>query len=297
MAKQLSAQQSIERSIITKFRKGIWSRFLEAVRQYRLIEAGDKIAVCVSGGKDSMLLAKCIQELKRHSEIPFDAEYIVMNPGYSPRNEQIIRENLALLGIPATIYPSDIFDVNDLIGGEHPCYLCARMRRGFLYAKAKELGCNKIALGHHKSDVIETTLMGMLFGGQIQGMMPKIRSTNFEGMQLIRPLYCVLEDDIIHWQHYNNLTFIACACKLTANLAPGEQGQSARQDVKKLIKDFRSRNPDVDASIFKSLHNVQLDTLPSFKYKGEVFSFNRKYEGEMVITCPEEATEEATKEE
>lgn len=291
MAKQLTAQQSIERSIITKFRKGIYSRFLEAVKTYRLIEEGDKIAVCVSGGKDSMLLAKCIQELKRHSEIPFDAEYIVMNPGYSPENEQVIRSNLELLGIPATIYPSDIFDVNDLIGGEHPCYLCARMRRGFLYAKAKELGCNKIALGHHKSDVIETTLMGMLFGGQIQGMMPKIRSTNFEGMQLIRPLYCVLEDDIIHWQQYNNLKFIACACKLTKDLAQGEQGQSARQDVKKLIKDFRTRNPDVDLSVFKALHNVQLETLPAFKYKGEVFSFNRKYDGQMTISCPEEQDE------
>ena len=279
MAKELTEQQKIERSIITKFRKGIWSRFLEAVKAYNLIEEGDKIAVCVSGGKDSMLLAKCIQELKRHSDITFEAEYIVMNPGYNAQNAALIEENLSRLGIPAHIYPSDIFDVNNLIGGEHPCYLCARMRRGFLYARAKDLGCNKIALGHHKSDVIETTLMSMLFGGQIQGMMPKIKSTNFEGMQLIRPLYCVLEDDIIHWQQYNNLTFIACACKLTENLAVGQQGQSARQDVKKLIKDFRSRNPDVDASIFKALHNVQLDTLPAFKYRGEYFSFNEKYDG------------------
>ena len=260
MPKQLTEQQKIERSIITKFRKGIWSRFLEAVKAYNLIEPGDRIAVCVSGGKDSMLLAKCVQELKRHSDIPFDAEYIVMDPGYNSQNEQLIKSNLQLLGIPAHIYKSDIFDVNDLIGGEHPCYLCARMRRGFLYARAMELGCNKIALGHHKSDVIETTLMAMLFGGQIQGMMPKLRSTNFKGMQLIRPLYCVLDDDITAWQNYNGLTFIACACKLTEGLAVGQQGQSARQDVKKLIKDFRSRNPDVDASIFKALHNVQLDT-------------------------------------
>lgn len=283
MAKQLSEQQKIERSIITKFRKGIWSRFLEAVRAYRLIEPGDKIAVCVSGGKDSMLLAKCIQQLKAHSEIPFDAEYIVMNPGYNEENERLIRFNLDRLGIPAHIFRSDIFDVNDLIGGEHPCYLCARMRRGFLYARAKELGCNKIALGHHKSDVIETTLMSMFFGGQIQGMMPKIKSANFEGMELIRPLYCVLDDDIIHWQQYNDLTFIACACKLTANLAVGQQGQSARQDIKKLIKDFRSRNPDVDASIFKALHNVQLDTLPAFKYKGEYYDFNTKYDHPLKI--------------
>jgi len=277
MPKQLSDCQLIERSIITKFRKGIWSKFLQAVKEYRLIEPGDKIAVCVSGGKDSMLLCKCIQQLKRYSEIPFDVEYILMNPGYSPENLALIEHNLARLEIPAKIFSSDIFDVNELIGGEHPCYLCARMRRGFLYARAKELGCNKIALGHHMSDVIETTLMGMLFGGQLQGMMPKLKSNNFAGMELIRPLYCVNEDDILHWRDYNGLKFIACACKLTQNLAVGEQGKSARQDVKKLIKDFRARNPDVDASIFKSLHNVQLETLPQFKYKGKTFSFNEKY--------------------
>lgn len=288
MAKQLTEQQKIERSIITKFRKGIWSRFLEAVNTYRLIEQGDRIAVCVSGGKDSMLMAKCVQELKRHSETEFEAEYIVMDPGYSAVNAGLIRDNLDRLGIPARIYPSDIFDVNDLIGGEHPCYLCARMRRGFLYARARELGCNKIALGHHKSDVIETTLMSMLFGGQIQGMMPKIKSANFEGMQLIRPLYCVLEDDILHWQQYNGLTFIACACKLTENLAVGRQGQSARQDVKKLIRDFRSRNPDVDASVFRALHNVQLDTLPAFKYRGRSYSFNEKYGRGLDISLGEE---------
>lgn len=284
MAKQLTECALIERSIITKFRKGIWTKFVQAVKAYNLIERGDRIAVCISGGKDSMLLAKCIQELKRHSEIEFEAEFIVMNPGYAPENLKRIEDNLTLLQIPARIYDSDIFDVNELIGGEHPCYLCARMRRGFLYARAKESGCNKIALGHHMSDVIETTLMSMLFGGQIQGMMPKIKSANFGGMELIRPLYCVNEDDIIHWKEYNNLRFIACACKLTKNLSPGEQGQSGRQDVKKLIKDFRSRNPDVDASIFKSLHNVQLDTLPSFKYKGETFSFNEKYENGIEIT-------------
>jgi len=236
MAKELTESMRIERSIITKFRSGIWTKFLQAVKTYNLIEEGDKIAVCVSGGKDSMLLAKCVQELKKHSEIPFDAEYIVMNPGYNEKNAEIIAENLKRLDIPAKVFKSDIFEVNDVIGGEHPCYLCARMRRGFLYARAKELGCNKIALGHHKADVIETTLMGMLFGGQIQGMMPKIRSANFEGMELIRPLYCVLEDDIIHWKEYNGLNFIACACSLTENLPQGEQGKSARQDVKNFIK-------------------------------------------------------------
>ncbi|MDE7301606.1 MAG: tRNA 2-thiocytidine biosynthesis protein TtcA [Clostridia bacterium] len=285
MAKELTQCEQIERSIITKFRKGIWTKFLQAVKRYKLVEEGDKIAVCISGGKDSMLLAKCVQELKRHSEIAFDAEYIVMNPGYDEENAKVIEHNLQLLQIPAKIYSSDIFDVNDEIGGEHPCYLCARMRRGFLYARAKELGCNKIALGHHMSDVIETTLMGMLFGGQIQGMMPKIKSKNFEGMELIRPLYCVNEDDVIHWKNYNDLKFIACACKLTKNLPQGVQGQSGRQDVKNLIKDFRTRNPDVDASVFKSLHNVQLETLPEFKYKGETFGFNEKYEkGIEIIT-------------
>lgn len=283
MAKELSESKRIERSIITKFRSGIWTKFLQAVKSYKLIEAGDKIAVCISGGKDSMLLAKCVQELKRHSEIPFEAEYIVMNPGYNRENAELIESNLQRLEIPAKVFSSDIFEVNDEIGGEHPCYLCARMRRGFLYARAKELGCNKIALGHHKSDVIETTLMGMLFGGQIQGMMPKIRSANFEGMELIRPLYCVLEDDILHWKEYNGLNFIACACKLTEHLPQGEQGKSARQDVKNLIKNFRERNPDVDASVFKSLHNVQLDTLPEFKYKGETFAFNEKYENGIEI--------------
>lgn len=277
MAKELSECERIERSIITKFRKGIWTKFVRAVKAYKLIEEGDKVAVCISGGKDSVLLAKCIQQLKRHSEIGFDAEYVVMNPGYAPENLALIEHNLQLLQIPAKIYTSDIFDVNELIGGEHPCYLCARMRRGFLYARAKELGCNKIALGHHMSDVIETTLIGMLFGGQIQGMMPKLKSTNFEGMELIRPLYCVNEDEIIRWKEYNGLRFIACACSLTADLPEGEQRQSARRDVKKLIKDFRTRNPDVEASIFKSLHNVQLDTLPSFKYDGEEFGFNEKY--------------------
>lgn len=288
MARELTPCGRIERSIITKFRKGIWTKFLQAVKAYNLIEQGDKIAVCISGGKDSILLAKCMQELKRHSEIDFDIEFIVMNPGYAPENLALIESNLALMEIPAKIYPSDIFDVNDLIGGEHPCYLCARMRRGFLYARAEELGCNKIALGHHMSDVIETTLMSMMFGGQIQGMMPKIKSANFNGMTLIRPLYCVNEDDIIHWKEYNGLQFIACACKLTKHLSLGEQGQSGRQDIKKLIKDFRTRNPDVDASIFKSLHNVQLDTLPAFKYKGETFDFNTKFEKGITVTEKED---------
>ncbi len=277
MAKILTECQRIERSIITKFRKGIYSKFLEAVKKYALISEGDRIAVCVSGGKDSFLLAKLIQELKRHSEVQFDAEYIVMNPGYDEEISQKIAENAEKMELDLKVFKSDIFDVTDEIAYEHPCYLCARMRRGFLYARAKELGCNKIALGHHKSDVIETTLMGMLFGGQIQGMMPRIKSANFEGMELIRPMYCILEDDIERWVKYNDLHFINCACRLTAGLKE-EQHASARAEVKALIKGLRERNPDVDASIFKSLHNVQLDTLPAFKYKGETYDFLKKFD-------------------
>ena len=267
--KELSYVLSVERSIITKFRKVIWSRFLEAVRVYDLISPNDKIAVCVSGGKDSFLLAKLMQELARHSEIPFSLEFISMNPGYNEENAKIIEENAALLEIPLKTFHSDIFEVTDEIGGNSPCYLCARMRRGFLYARAEELGCNKIALGHHKSDVIETTLMGMLYGGQIQGMLPKLKSSNFGGMQLIRPMYCIAEEDIIHWQKYNGLKFIACACKKTEGLALGEQGYSARQEVKEIIRRVKEKNPDVESSVFKSIHNVQLDTLVGYKQGGE----------------------------
>lgn len=271
MPKELSFCESVERSIITKFRKEIWSKFLQAVKKYGLISEGDKIAVCVSGGKDSFLLAKLIQELKRHSEIQFDAEYISMNPGYNAENAEIIAKNAELLEIPLKTFSSDIFEVTEEIGGNSPCYLCARMRRGFLYARAQELGCSKIALGHHKSDVIETTLMGMLYGGQIQGMLPKLHSNNFEGMQLIRPMYCISEDAIIHWRDYNGLKFIACACKKTENLAIGEQGYSARQEVKEIIAKVKQKNPDVESSVFKSIHNVQLDTLPAYKKDGKVY--------------------------
>ena len=276
MAKELTRAQEIERSIITKFRKGLWSRFLEAVKTYDLISEGDKIAVCVSGGKDSFLLAKLIQEFKKHSTVKFEAEFIGMNPGYNDENAANILQNAELLEVPLKIFKSDIFEVTDEIGGNSPCYLCARMRRGFLYARAQELGCNKIALGHHKSDVIETTLMGMLYGGQLQGMLPKLRSNNFEGMQLIRPMYCIAEEDIIHWQKYNGLSFIACACKKTAGLALGEQGYSARQEVKDIIKRVKEKNPDVESSVFKALHNVQLDTLVGYK-SGDKQYFMEKF--------------------
>lgn len=268
----------VERSIITKFRKTIWAPFLEALRVYKLVSEGDKIAVCISGGKDSMLLAKLFQELKRHSEVEFGVEYICMDPGYSEENAKKIEYNAALLGVPIKFFKSDVFEAASIIGGESPCYMCARMRRGYLYARAHELGCNKIALGHHRSDVIETTLMGMFYGGQIQGMMPRIRSANFQGMELIRPMYCISEEDIAHWRDYNGLEFIACACSFTARLQQNGQGRSVRQEMKELVKELKKRNPDVEKSIFKSIHNVQLDTLPGYKTGQTRHSFLERFE-------------------
>ena len=278
MPKTLEKYQEIERSIITKFRKQLWSPFILAVKKYRLIEAGDKIAVCISGGKDSMILAKLMQELHRHSEIPFEMVFLVMDPGYNAENRRKIEENATLLHIPLTIFNSNIFETSDALAGDSPCYLCARMRRGHLYAKAKELGCNKIALGHHKSDVIETTLMGMLYGGQIQGMLPKLNSTNFEGMSLIRPLYCVLERDIIRWKDYHGLQFIACACAFSKNIEEENASVfSARKRVKQLIETLRQENENVENNIFQSIHNVQLDTLVEYKQEGEKHSFLEKF--------------------
>ncbi len=279
MAKQLERYQEIERSIITTYRKTIWSPFVLAVKKYGLIESGDKIAVCISGGKDSILLAKLMQQLQRHSDVPFELVYLVMDPGYNAENRAKIEENAKILNIPITIFESDVFAAAETAAGDSPCYLCARMRRGHLYAKAKELGCNKIALGHHKSDVIETTLMGMLYGGQIQGMLPKLQSTNFEGMQLIRPLYCVLENDILRWKEYNKLEFIACACKFTENLERKEEPTfSARKRVKELIADLKKENENVEHNIFQSIHNVQLDTLVEYKQAGERYELGKKKE-------------------
>ncbi len=277
MAKALEKHQEIERSIITTYRKTLWSPFVLAVKKYRLIEKGDKIAVCISGGKDSMLLAKLMQELHRHSETPFELVFLVMDPGYNAENRRRIEENAKLLGVPITVFESDIFAAAENANAEAPCYLCARMRRGHLYAKAKELGCNKIALGHHKSDVIETTLMGMLYGGQIQGMLPRIKSTNFAGMELIRPMYCILERDILRWKEHNGLQFIACACKFTQNLTGSDEDSfSARRRVKELISALREENPNVENNIFQSIHNVQLDTLAEYKKDGEKHSFLEK---------------------
>lgn len=274
MAKKLSKNQEIERSIITTYRKSIWSPFVLAVKKYQLIQAGDKIAVCISGGKDSMLLAKLMQELHRHSEVPFELVFLVMNPGYNEKNLQKIKDNAELMEIPITVFESDIFDSANALSEDSPCYLCARMRRGHLYSKAKELGCNKIALGHHKSDVIETTLMGMLYGGQIQGMLPRLTSTNFDGMELIRPMYCILERDILRWKEHNGLDFIACACKFTQKITGGDEDSfSARNKVKSLIAELKKENDNIENNIFQSIHNVQLDTLVEYKSDGERHTF------------------------
>lgn len=277
MAKVLTERETIERSIITTYRKGIWSPFVLAMKKYRLIKKGDKIAVCISGGKDSMLLAKLMQELQNHGETEFDLRFIVMDPGYNKENRIKIEENAKLLGIPIEIFETDVFASSLAAAGDSPCYLCARMRRGYLYAKAKELGCNKIALGHHKSDVIETTLMAMLYGGQIQGMLPRLKSKNFDGLELIRPLYCVNEQDVLKWKEENGLDFIACACKFTENTAK-EAVFSARKRVKQLIAELKKENPCVEDNIFQSIHNVQLDTLVRYKTNGTEVSFLQKFD-------------------
>lgn len=274
MARQLTYNQTVERSIIKTYRKTIWNPFVEACKNYRLINDGDKIAVCISGGKDSVLLAKCMQQLKRVSETDFELVFICMDPGYNAANRNRIEENCKKLEIPVQFFSSDIFSVTETVGG-NPCYLCARMRRGHLYAKAKELGCNKIALGHHLSDVIETTVMGMFYGAQLQAMLPKLHSTNFEGMELIRPLYCVNESAIINWREYNKLEFIQCACRFVDEYSNSEDGigDSKRQEIKQLIKDLKKVNSDIEANIFNSIHNVKLDTFVAYKQNGEEHSF------------------------
>ncbi len=275
MARELTKALLAERSINKKFRKSIWNKFIEGVKTYELIEENDNIAVCISGGKDSMMLAVLMKMLQRYSDIPFNLKFIVMDPGYNAENRAKIIENAKLLDIPIHIFETDIFDIADNIS-ESPCYLCARMRRGHLYNEAKNLGCNKIALGHHMSDVIETTLLSMMYGSQIQGMLPKLHSTNFDGMQLIRPLYCVLEEDIIHWANYNELSFIACACKLTARAAVDENA-SKRREIKLLIKELKLKNPEIEKNLFNSIHRCNVDTLPGFKKDGEMHSFLEKF--------------------
>ena len=277
MARELTRRQLIERSINKRFRKELWRPFILAVKRYELIQRGDKIAVCISGGKDSMLLAKLMQELEKHSDVPFSLRFLVMDPGYNAENRRRIEDNAALMGIPIEIFENDIFDAAGS-ADQSPCYLCARMRRGALYAAAGARGCNKIALGHHFNDVIETTVMGMFYGAQLQGMMPKLHSTNFPGMELIRPLYCIHEDDIKSWARYNSLEFLACACRFTEGLASGAAGvTSKRQEVKELLRSLKGNAPDIEKSIFQSLHAVSLDTFPGWKTRGEEHSFLEDY--------------------
>lgn len=282
MSKTLEPYQSIERSLIKKFRKEIWNPFVAAVKRYELIQAGDKIAVCISGGKDSMLMAKLTQMLQRISEIPFELVFLVMDPDYNEINRQKIESNALLLHIPITIFETNIFEIANSTD-KSPCYLCARMRRGHLYNKAKELGCNKIALGHHFSDVIETTVMGMFYGSQLQAMLPKLHSQHFEGMELIRPLYCVHEDDILAWKRYNDLEFIQCACRFTENctMCDNGGGGSKRQEIKTLIRRLKRENPNIEKSIFNSIHAVHLDTFPGYKTNGKLYSFLEHYDDTM----------------
>ncbi len=270
--------REIERSIIKKFRKPVWRRFTKAINEYELIKDGDKIAVCISGGKDSMLMAKLFQELARHGKKNFEVVFLVMNPGYNEANYQLILENSRTLGIPITVFQSEIFDV---VAGEEssPCYLCARMRRGYLYSRAKELGCNKIALGHHYDDVIETILMGMLYGAQIQTMMPKLHSTNFEGMELIRPMYLIREEDIIHWANYNGLRFLRCACRFTEQCTDEETDKSSkRAEVKELIHNLAQKDPVIEFNIFKSVENVNVNTVVAYKKDGVKHHFLETYD-------------------
>lgn len=286
--KQEAPYVNIERSIIKEYRKTIWRPFVKGLQEYEMIQDGDRVAVCISGGKDSMLLAKCLQQLKRQSDTKFELEFIVMDPGYQPENRKLIEENAALMNIPVRIFDSDIFDIVVDVD-QSPCYLCARMRRGYLYSHAKELGCNKIALGHHFDDVIETILMGILYGGQINTMMPKLHSTNFSGMELIRPLYFVKEEDILAWRDSNHLHFLQCACRFTEQIAKeraaaGEAVNggdivhtSKRQEMKELIARLRKNSPFIDANIMKSVENINLNACLGYVQKGVRHHFLETY--------------------
>lgn len=279
MSRNLEKYQLIERSVVKKFRKQLWNPFIAAVKRYELVLSGDHIAVCISGGKDSMLCAVLMRLLQRVSDVPFELTYLAMDPGYSAENRERICENAKILQLPITFFETNIFDVAN--STEHsPCYLCAKMRRGHLYSKAKELGCNKIALGHHFSDVIETTVMSMFYGSQLQGMIPKLHSTNFEGMELIRPLYCIHEDDIIAWSKYNELEFLRCACKFTEEYRDSTiTSGTKRKEIKELIRELKKSNPNIEKSIFNAIHAVHLDTFPGFKTEGEDHTFLERYDG------------------
>ena len=278
MKRELAPYQLVERSIQKKYRDVLWTPFIAAVKRYELISAGDKIAVCISGGKDSMLMAKLLQMLQRHSEVPFELVYLVMDPGYNAVNRQKIESNARLLRIPITVFETNIFDVANNTD-KSPCYLCAKMRRGHLYSKAQSLGCNKIALGHHFSDVVGTTVMAMFYGSQLQAMPPKLRSKNFPGMELIRPMYCIHEDDILAWKRYNELEFIQCACRFTENctMCDNGGGGSKRQEIKTLLRRLRRDNPNIEKSIFNSIHSVCLDTMVGYKSGGIEHTFTEIY--------------------
>ena len=270
--------REIERSIIKKFRRSVWRPFTKALNEYQLVQEGDKIAVCISGGKDSMLMAKLFQELKRHGKVNFEVVFLVMNPGYNEDNWNIILNNAKLLGIPLTVFESDIFDTVATID-KNPCYLCARMRRGYLYSKAKELGCNKIALGHHFDDVIETILMGMLYSAKIETMMPKLHSQNFEGMELIRPMYMIKEEGIKAWRDYNKLQFIQCACRFTENCSTcGGGRKSKRDEMKELVAQFRNISSVIDTNIFNSIHNINLNTVIGYHKDDMKYNFLDDYD-------------------
>ena len=279
MPRELTKQQLIERSINKKFCKELWTPFVAAIKRYELIQAGDRIAVCISGSKDSMLMAKLMQELQHHSDVPFELVFLVMDPGYNEINRRKIESNAALLGIPITIFETDVFAIANS-AEENPCYLCARMRRGHLYSRAQALGCNKISLGHHRNDVIETVVMSMFYGSQLQSMPPKLHSANFEGMELIRPMYCIREEDILAWKRYNELEFIQCACRFTENctMCDNGGGGSKRQEIKTLLRRLSRDNPDLETSIFNSVHAVCLDTMAGYKSKGVKHSFLECYD-------------------
>ena len=273
MGREFTALQKIEQTIVRRYHEQLWSPFCKAIKRYQLIQPGDRIAVCISGGKDSMLLGKMFHMLNRHTEIPFEAEYLIMDPGYSPENRERVIQNADRLGLPYTLFDSDIFEVAS-VQDKNPCFLCARMRRGCLYKKAKSMGCNKIALGHHYDDVIVTTVMAMFYGGQLQAMPPRLRAQNFPGMELIRPMNLIREDDIIRWKESNGFEFIQCACRLTDSSAHTD---SKRAEVKALIRQLKQTNPHIEQNIFSSIHRLQLDSMVAWKYHGENHSFLEQF--------------------
>ena len=277
----METYKDIEKTIIKRYRKEIWSKFVKAVKDYELINEGDKVMVCISGGKDSFLMAKCMEELQKHGKIKFDIKYVVMDPGYNKENRKLIESNAKKLNVPIEIFESDIFEVVDRVDFKSPCYFCARMRRGYLYSRAKDLGCNKIALGHHYDDVIETTLLSMFYGSEIKTMLPKLHSDNFEGLELIRPMYLVKEEDIISWSKKNNIKFIDCACKFTEDCS-NDEASSKRDEIKQLIKELKKKNSNIDNNIFKSMNNINLNCVLGTKLNGKYHSFLDHYDKEEV---------------